>query len=308
MRRAILLLGFATTFAVASPEPLATAAEYYFSRQDYRQAYQLWSEILKRQSDNLAAVFRVCELKMFFDTRGACRDLMLKFLADSGSALSSETRRHVRDKHSQLQSLFLSDDGQAHFFQAQAKASRKDYTAALSLLEASGQAEQGNVRVLWERAQMEKRLQRYERYHETLKETLANDPFHSEARAELIDSSVYFRQYDKAVALYREEPDRLTRPGSRTSIGIALLETGHDVEAQALLLSISDDVKGHGAHPVVWYGLGKILSKRADSLATASVYMERFLRAAAHPENNTVDGWDLYHTDELVQSVRKSIK
>src|SRR5208283_2885714 len=99
----------ALLFAVpSSPEsPLATAAEYYFSRQDYTQALGLWSEVLRRQPDSVDAALRVAELKMLSQGRQAASQTILSFMEAKGGLLSAEDRQRVTQRLGELQSTFL---------------------------------------------------------------------------------------------------------------------------------------------------------------------------------------------------------
>src|SRR5262249_28815452 len=153
---------------------------YYYSRYDYKQAYTLWSEVLKKQPTNLPALFRVAELKMLFEGRPAGRDLILKFLLTESSGLTGDARKSVRDRLNELQRVFLTDRGQSLYLQAVARTRKKDCQSAFGFLNQAAALENGNIRILKEKFRCEKSLGLSDRFYETTHLALDNDPYDTE--------------------------------------------------------------------------------------------------------------------------------
>lgn len=290
--------------ALATPaDPLALSAEYYYSKYDYKQAYQLWSEVLKRQPGNLPAFFRVCELKVMFEGRAACRDLGRTFLKQTAVPLNAEARRSVRDKLDQLQKTFLTDRGQSLYFQAIAKTRKKDCPAALPLLTQSLAFEKGNVRILKEKLRCEKSLGLTDKFYETTKLAYEGDPFDSEINDDLMELHAYQLDFAKVLEMRDADPDANRTPRFRLAAGIALFETGNASEALGELRAFNEQERQ--VHPIVWLTIGKILAQRPEAGAEAIPYLERFLSSAGRVEKTLIEGWDPYRSAEKTDEAKR---
>jgi tetratricopeptide (TPR) repeat protein len=305
----LFLTGFLvgrSLFALAPSDSLSIAAEYYFSRQDYNQSLALWSEVLKRRPDNLSAVYRVAELKLMFQGRVASRDVILGFLAGAGRNLNSDARRDIKLKLGELQSTFVTDDGQSVFLRALPKIRHGDCQGAMALLVQAAGAEGGNLRVLQEKARCEKTLGLYERFYESLRAAFDSDPFDESVRENLFEAYVYNGEMAKVIAMAKEGDSTLSLR-ERIAYAVALTESGAEAAALPILQNTIEQEKLTGVPPIVLYALGKAFAAKPDGLAEATSYLERFLGAAARPENTLINGWDPYRSAEKLEQAKKML-
>jgi tetratricopeptide (TPR) repeat protein len=321
MRIVLVILGGLALWVPRLPaiplaaDPLSLAADYYFSRHDYRQAFGLWSEFLRRHPDNVIALTRVCELQVMFEGHAASRATMMKFLGTRGNALSSDVKKNLKETLSSLQTLFLTDEGQSDFLRALPHVRGKDYQGALGLLDHALTLEKGNVKVLKQKARSEKSLLLFPQFYETIKTAYESDPFDDEIVEGLLEAHVYYQQFAEVAKIYQRDPESISLPRERLALAMALLERGAAREAFPIFQSLVTLEKPLQIHPIVWFGMGRILSAQADSQTEAATYLERFLGSVSRPESVLVDGWDPYHSNEkaveakaLVATIKKRLK
>ena len=303
---ALMLISFCGGSAVATPpDPFSLSAEYYYSKYDYKQAYQLWGEVLNRQPSNLHALFRVCEMKVLFEGRMSCRDLALKFLETQGPTLGGEGRRSVREKIDEVSKVFLTDRGQSFFLQALAKTRKKDCNSAFPLLTQAASLEKGNVRILKEKLRCEKSSSLLDAFYETTKLAYESDPYDSEVAENLIELYIYHQEFDKIVALQKRDVDAPRSPRQRLAAAVAQYEKGNLKESLAGLQAILDQEKPGNIHPEVWFTIGRIYAKKPELASEASTYLERFLSSMTRPEKLLIDGWDPYRAGEQGAEAKK---
>jgi tetratricopeptide (TPR) repeat protein len=293
--------------ALFPTEPLAVAAEYYFTRHDYKQAYQLWLDVSKRQSDSVFALLRVAELKLMFEGRDAARDALRKYLDMAPIQKSgNESRREVKDKLKFVESTFISDEGLSLYLQASSRIKRKDCAGAVTLLSRAVSLESGNLLVYLDRGFCERSLGAFDHYYETVKLAYDNDPYEKEVAENVTEGHLYFKQYNKALEVLAKAPDIASSVKGRTQLALSLTEIGKTGEALPLLQSVMDQQKQAGFHPIVLYMMGRILASRLDASVEATNYLERFLAAAPREiQSLSNEGWDLYHIQERVDDAKK---
>jgi tetratricopeptide (TPR) repeat protein len=281
-------------------DPLAISAAYYFSHREYAQSYALWTEVLKRQPENVAAMLRVCELKILLESRLACRDLALAFLKERGPALDPESRKVAQDRFRELQSLFISDEGQTAYLQGLTRLERKDVGGALVSLDRAAFLEKGNVKVLKEKAHCERRLQLPELYLQTSKLAYESDPFDPDIVGDLSEAYAYKHQFDKIIAMYKANADTFGSVRNRIAYAVALAETGGESNAVPLLQALVGRGRMMKAPAILWFQLGSSLAQRPDSVDEAINYLEQFLRATTPPVDpaKTPEEWDPYRAVE----------
>jgi len=307
-----LLLG-SVVFAAPAPtkDPMSRAAEYYFSRHDYRQSFQLWADVLKREPQSMEAAFRVAELKLMFEGRGAARSVLKQFLETNGELLSVDAKKQVQGKLSILANTFVSDEGQSNFFPALPRVARKDCAGAMPLLNQAIYFEKGNVRILKERAKCEKILGTYDKYYETLKLAYDNNPYDSDVVENLMEAHVYFLQYHKVLEMAHPKEEAFRSLRSRRALAYALFQTGANSQALAQFQGLMEAARASSVHPITLYALGKLFAARLGGAGEAVPFLERFLVASTRPELALIDGWDPYHSaDKLTeaQQILVSIK
>ena len=281
----------------ASPDPVATAAEFYYCKQSYRQALQLWRKVLVREPTNLGAALRVAELTLLFEGRGPEKDFLLKFYSTTQAQLGVVARETLENRFGALQGMFLTDEGQSDYLQALSHARYNDCSGAAAFLAQAAQLEPGNIKVLREKAACERKLGSYNTLYETLDLAVDTYPFDSRVVDNFVETDSYFGQYAKVLGFLQKYPEMRSSMRASTAYAVALAETG-DVSAVRSLQAFIAQEKSAGVHPVVLFELGKLLASRPDSAGEATLYLERFGLAAAHPENTTIESWDPYRCAE----------
>lgn len=286
----------------AYSDPFVSAAEYYFSRQSYPAAFELWSKVLSREPENVSALLRVAELKLLLEGRLASRDILLKFLGQRAGTLTNEAEQLIQSKHTLLQSLFLTDEGQSLYLRAMTKIQRKDFAGAAPLLTHALSLENNNLRILKEKAKCEKYSKAYDRFHETIQSAFESDPYDMEIIDNLVETYVYYKEYPKIVSLFRKTPNNLKTNRQRLAFGIALLEVGIPQDAIFVLQGLIERGKNTAIHPIALYAMGRLMNARGQTVE-AGYYWDRFLNTAARTDDILIDGWDPYRSQEKLDGV-----
>lgn len=308
----VFRMGAAVVIAMAATTPIsgsllspkAQAALYYTRRYDYRQAHQLWMEVLKESPKSVDAITSLAELKLLLDSRAAARDSLLQFLSENAKTLSNDEKRAVREKLGRLQGLFLTNDGQAAYYQALSRMGRGDYAGALGLLVHADNLEKGNVEVMKSRAVCERTTEAWESYYSTLRSAHANNPFDPQIVEQLAEAHLYFRQPDRAAAIFRDlDPPKTLR--SRTALAVALAETGNVQQAMQWLPTLTEGRLG-AVHPFVYFSMGKILAQRPGSAGEARVHLEKYLSSSTG-NRCQIEKWDPYRCSERRDEAEKLV-
>ena len=291
------------TVGFALADGSATAAQYYFDHREYSQSLELWTALLSRQPDNVEAVCRVAELKLLLEGRAPSKEIILDFMKRRKDQMRPEERENLRTRFERMQTLFLTDEGQTAFLQGRTRLERKDFQGALSALERSISLEKGNLKVLKVKASCERSLGLWDAFAQTAKLAFENDPFDPEAAADMSDSYSYRSQYPKVIELFQNSPDLLSSIRNRTAYAVALAESGAVGSAVPLLQGLVEKGKANSIAPILWFELGSVLSKRPDTTAEATNYLEQFIRSVPptsliSPAAGGDSTWDPYRTGE----------
>lgn len=296
--------------AVATTAPLVIAERYY--DQDYAQAIKLLSDTLKLTRNRGDALLRLSELKLMVEGRASVRDLVLQFLESHQKNLSVDLRHKIQNKLSELQRIFLTDQGQSLYLQAVPRLQHDDFQSALSLLEQALQIEKGNTLIFLKKMLCEKKLGFVDRYYETLKRAFELDPFESDIVNELMEAHIYFSKPSDAVFLATHFLEEGVQPlRMRVAHAIALLDSGTFNRAEAILNSILEKEKNISVPPIVFFALGKIFKSKPNRSLEALAYLERFVKAVRVLEPMTVaqkSAWDPYRLHERVSESEQWIQ
>jgi hypothetical protein len=276
-------------------------------KYDFKQAFTLWNEVLKRQPLMAVAVARLAELKLMLEGRASSRELLLQFLNQNATHLSPESERDLRDKLRVLGSTFVSDEGQSLYLQALARIRHQECTSALPLLDRAVYLEAGNLNVLVEKARCEKTMGQIEHFYDTAKAAYESDPFDKETLDPLLDGHLYFKQFSNILGIFRRTPELFVTNQQKTAVAVSFGELGSAQQSLDLLHRLMDVPRASNLHPILFYEAGKILSSRADSTSEAESYLERFISLAQAPQNYLFDGWDPYRCTELVPEAKKML-
>ncbi len=301
MRTALALL-FLVASAASARESLAPAAEYYSSHHDYKQAFLLWQEVARQEPENIRAALKVAELRLLYEGRDAARDGLLAFLRAHGDVLEPAEAEVVRGKIRQLGSLFLTDDGQSLFLQAEARVRSKDLSGAVALLQQAAAVEKGNLRVLKEKAKAEMAQAQFPLAYETWKLAALRDPFDSEVLDTLSEAHISAGAYAKAIHLFDDVEPRT--PRQQIALAAAYLETGSPRDAQPLLQSLLEKGKQGGLSPIVYALQGEVLAARRETLVEALAFLTQFDRMT---EKAKLPEWDPYKQEERRKRVKTLI-
>jgi tetratricopeptide (TPR) repeat protein len=294
-----------SAFSVAHPDSLAIAADYYFSRHDYRQALQLWNEVFRRQPDNVTALLRVAELKLVFEGRSQATETVVKFLSQRGEGLEGSQRAKIKQNLQWIQEKFLTEEGQTLYLQALPKIQHDDCPGALTLLNQSTAVEKGALMALKQKANCEKKLKQFNRLYTTLQSAYETCPFDPFVTEELMDAHLFFRDYSAAAVVYKNDLDDVFSDRQRLSIIYSLMETGETPGAVRLLRAHLEAQKGSEISPPVLFALGKVYSQRKDTQSASAQYLEKFLARMTQPRPAVIEEYDPYHLSERIEEAQK---
>ncbi|MBI4404566.1 MAG: hypothetical protein HY537_10415 [Deltaproteobacteria bacterium] len=304
-----LVFGNALLFAAPQlpNDQLTVAAEYYYSKYDYRQSLGLWNDILKQSPANLQALFRLAELRLLFTGRDASKETILGYLRTYGQKISPDTRKAIRQKLVSLQSIFLTETGQSLFLAGTSKAKQNDCPSATALLNQAIQHEGNHPDLLWERAKCEKLMSQYDKFYETLKLAFESNPLDSHILDSLSEAAVFFRDYPLVISLLKDSPPENETPIQKTALAIALQEKGEYTTAIEKWQHLLEQQKNNGVHPIVFFKMGQALVQQRNNSLEAVTFLERFLSSAKQKENCLVGGWDPFHTEEYLPAAEKML-
>lgn len=297
----MLLLIFLSVDAwSAKTDPLATAADYYFARQDYAEALRLWKEVWAKDATNDAAALKVAQLELLNQGRAAARAVLVRQLEalDREERGERDDRRALIEKWREIEGVFLTEEGQALYLQAKEKETQGDCAAALAIVSRAVLLEKGNLELLRFRATCERRTESFPAYYETLKSADVEFPFDSELKEELAEAHLQFKQPQKVVDLFAKE-EGPPGPRRRLALAFAHLDLGEDAKA-AHLVGKPNEVKSGGATLPWLYAQGLLASRKgatSEALAAWKSFLERLEHRAPAP-------WDPYRLKERAVSAR----
>jgi tetratricopeptide (TPR) repeat protein len=248
------------------------------------------------QPDSVPALFRLSELRLLYEGRQAVTQGVLDFLDTHAALLTREARLAIHEKLGELQSVFLTDDGQSDFFQGLAHARHADCARGLTFLSQAASLEKGNLRVLREKAQCERKLQAYDRAHATLKLAYQLDPFDAEVIDSLSDAYLFSGEYQKVLELFRSDAEPPHSRKQKTAQAIALYRSGATAPAMILLQALAEEPAG--VAPIVFFALGKSMAERPGHAAEAQRFLERFVTLVSPAPDPAL--WDPYRTREAL--------
>lgn len=291
----------------ATSDSLSIAADYYYLRHDYRQAFQLWREVFKRQPNSVRAVMRVTELKLMFENRQSAKETALKFLEANADKLDLKAKKGLKEHIAALQKTFVSDDVQSTYLQAKPKLRYKDWAGALLLLNQALNQDPGNFSILKDKADCEAHLAQWDRFIETVKLAFDALPFDEENLDDFLEASIYKQDYTTVLNTLKKFPESFASERARLSLAYAYLETGMLGEGVAVLQSLLNEKKAGALLPPVYYALGKAILSRGASRTEAFGMFEKFTASAAKYKHSDHEGWDPYRVAEKVEEVKKQL-
>lgn len=278
--------------------PLAKAAQYYFSQNDYSESLNLWSQVYALQPRSEEAMLKVAELQLMLQGHDAAQRTVLDFIQSNRHRLSPSSLEEVMKKLSYFQNRFVKDEAQSLYFQSIAKIKLKDYSQALVLLNQALSLEKGNLLLLESKAQCEKLLGFLGKYYDTLKVASEVANLSAHWTENLLESRYYFKDFSEVLSWYETQVKPNLTYRQKLAVAMALIEKGEDKEAAYLLERLSQVGLQKSVHPLVWYGYGRIFLQSPTMKGVAAQYLERFVSAMKSPHSVLIEGWDPYHCDE----------
>lgn len=303
-----LVSATAVSAVVFPKDPLVQLAESYQARYQYQQAYPLWEEIVKRYPRDPAVAIRVSELKLLFENREASRQLLTAMLAEPTSAASGEAGAALRAALSKISSVFLTDEGQSSFAQAEVKARHQEYEKALPLLNQAALLEKGNFKVTSLKAHCEKQLGAWEVWYETIKVAHTENPVDEPTRDALAEGHLYFKSPKKTIALLKDKIENSKSNQLRLIYAMALLDSGDLSTALPLFQKIIERNRSQPVSPVVFYGAAKALESRPHRDEEAQAYYEKFLSLTPKASPTEPKAWDPFRGQERREEVETILK
>lgn len=229
-------------FALA-PNGIVRAAEYYYSRQDYRQALQLWAEVVKKRPDDTVAVLRLAELKLMIEGKRPSQAFLLSWLQVQGRNADGFSRNLVSRKLTQTLSTFVSDESQSFYLQARPKLNFNDCEGALNLLKQSLSLEPENLLTLREKAHCEKQLNQEDAYLATTRFMYALNPYDSMVLEDYFRALFLAKRFSEIVSASNPGTFDFASKNRQLFLIAALIESKSDAEALILIEGLIKEKK-----------------------------------------------------------------
>src|SRR3989338_6635447 len=102
-----LFLG-AHTLQGTPTDSLSRAADYYYFRQDYRQALRLWEEVVKKDLTSISGVLRLADLKLVVEGKRSALASLVDVLQSKSNLVTHSAKSVLTWKLSQVLTLFES--------------------------------------------------------------------------------------------------------------------------------------------------------------------------------------------------------
>lgn len=244
---------------------------------------------------------RVADLKFWLEGREGLKQFLWTYF-ERPSPLAGGAMTRLERKGTELQSLFLTEEGQARFHQALVRQASGDPAMALTLLFQAETAEGPNLRLLAAKAECQRKLQAWEGLRDSLVAAFQANPLDSRALEAAIEAQLFHREYGQILSLYKRVPRRFRSARSRLTLGVALLESGGDSAAIGVLKPLAAILSP--APPILRFALGKALSTRPAHAAEAAEWLRQFL-AAAESSDPGAGTWDPFRGVERREEARR---
>lgn len=297
-------LFFPSLFAARREDPSMRTGQYYYARGEYKAALESFADTLRRHPTDTAAVVRLAQLKLLNEGRAASQEVLKSFLTTQEAKLLPAQKARVRTAFTELQNLFVTEQGQSLFLQARVRVQNREWATALPLLDQANRAEDGgNLRILRERWLCLMQLEDWEGYYNSLKHAYVLNSFDSEIAQRLAEAHFRVGAFTAITQMHQNDSEPFRKESGRLVLALTYLELQRDKEALAIFQSLHDEAS---AYPVIYYGLGKILTKRSPSISSGISYLEKFVGT-----NRCVPAslakWDFLKCGDRIELAKKQI-
>lgn len=282
--------------SVLPNDPLISAAEYYFEKNQYDDSLKLWGELSRRYPSNISVLRRLVDHQFLLLGRVKARETLVSAMRQPG--ISPEQALSLQDKLNDLNARFISDDGQSSYLQGVAKSRHGEFAKAEKLLEFASRAENVNTTVLNELVRCQAAQGAWDRYTASLQQLFSLNPFDWKLRLNLAEALIFQAQPAQALATLGSPSEIPRSVPHQVAYAAALFDSGDRNRSIAIFTEV---VKHHETvHPIAWYYLGTLGN---PNLAEHSrLYIQRFQRAAKKLKP-AAGGFDPYRTSERLQQI-----
>lgn len=264
------------------------AAEYYFSRQDFKQSLELYSS-----SNEPKNTFRIADLKFLLNGRVAARETIVTAL-EKNKDLSVDLKNQLHEKLTSVLEAFVTDEGQSEYFRAMTKIRHGDWATAESLLESASSREEGNTLVLELKSQCERELKKIREYTNTLQQWREQNPYSVSATEKLAESYFFDGDYSKVLTLFAT-----LRPQKNSYGNLILLLSKAELGKYFDLDELEDY---GGTYPIALFYVGKELAKSEEDRTEALTILSQFNQKSV---NQLKEDWDPLKISEKVIESKK---
>ncbi len=282
---------FLSSGLVFSMSTTFEAAEYYFSRQDFKQAMDIYKSL-----DDPKSISRLADTKFILQGRKEAREEILVYLNAKNDQIYDEGKFLLKMKLNSILQKFVSDEGQSLYYRALNKIRYRDQASALSLLETSSVLESGNILVLELKANCEKDLKKYDLYLSTLNSIFQLNPYDYKNTERLAETYFYFRDYQKAKEILSTIPKDSRNSYLNFLFSMIAQEMGKSAEDLPLYVDLS---------PLAFYYLGKNFYKAEIGKPEGLRLFKKFVEQT---RSTPAPSWDPLHFSEKVADAKQILE
>jgi len=277
--------------------------------RDYKKALLLWDELAGARPTDIHASLRVMQIKLLLEGRQSVADHALKFWKLSGRLLADSKRDEWLKNLYEIQTMFLTDDGMALYYQGLSRMRTRDWLAAVSFFQKAESNERGNLLLGLAQGRCELELGLLDKAHDSFNSSWKIYPFDSVLAGYLAEIEVAQNNFNAPLERYFSTTS--IRHGERESIAVAL----SSVELKKLdlaedILRDAFDFKSRGfkPNPMYYYIKARL---RATSHKTTDIdeshrLFEKFANEGAKIIQDVASSWDPYDISAKIQATRQS--
>lgn len=283
-------LSSAPIFAFIPSDPLVGSAEYYFEKHQFVLSMKAWEDLNQKYPLNPQIIIKLADHQLLLTNRSRARETLVAALQTN--KLEAESQKLLQNHLNEINTKFVTDEGQSNYLQAQARVNQRDCAKAESLLETANRYELNNSAVLDLMAKCQLEQHEGERYTATVRTLLSTDPTNWVRRLRLVESLLHDSKATQALEVLGNPAAIPKTNAAQLAYGVTLYETGNWDASVRVLNTLAQGREG--VNPIVFYYLGKT-SERSNK-PTASSYFNRFVVSARERKDRT--SWDPYKIED----------
>lgn len=288
MRWGFLLLSFSLIAGGQWATP--RAAETAFNQHQFQKALSLWSELFKKQPENISYGFKTAELTFLLEGRGPALALLEK-IKNNSKRLSFADQEKLEKKRKKFLEAFLSEEAQTFFLQAASKTQLKEWGIAWNLIRQANTLESSNVQILDLKKNIEKHLGKVSEACATVRSLEALLPSPQTTYFDRVECELAEGHYEKV----KESIERVKNPSFQEKLALldACIQTQAIEKAGQVLESIKAENGKSLSKSLEFHWLSfQYYSKKQGSEKLAAQSKKRLLALASIPEEADNSLWD----------------